>query len=624
MVTTKKPGRRALGLAAAACLFLTACGPPGPRALHRGDREVQEGKFGDAIATLSTATNFLAHDATPNPELMARAYNLMGLAWHGAGDFQKAGWSYRQALLADRNFAEADYNLGCLAFEQGNYADARDYMTTFTTQRPASLEGLLKLGAADYHLAIQSSFAVEKTRQFDNAKKALESAQKIRVTPEAYNTLGLIDLQRGPKPAPDAVNNAVKDFKLALASDPQYAAAQLNLSIVYDVYLHDYHNALHSYGQYLLLTPTPPHSAEVIAATNFLDRTTRFQFQTQGHPAEQAAPTPSGGSNTMTYVASKPPAAAPKPAETAGATPPTPAPLPPPAKTPPPSSPATNPTPVAVIQTPEATQPNSPAQPPSSPAPNPPPSAAPSNTQLASLTPDKTPAAWTNPGKEPGAETNTPPAAPPVHKPSKLNPLNWFGSKTKSAAEPERPASRTPVTPLPPPRAADHYAPPAVSLYAGNRAEADRLARAGYLEEQDSRLKEAAASYQEAIKADPGDFEACVSLGVVAIKLKDFGTALEALHHALALQPNSADAHYDYAWALEKKSYYEDASYELEKLVGQHPREVRAHLLLAEIYAQHLGQPELARGHYKKVLETDPKNPQATSIQIWLQENPVR
>lgn len=226
------------------------------------------------------------------------------------------------------------------------------------------------------------------------------------------------------------------------------------------------------------------------------------------------------------------------------------------------------------------------------------------------------------------ADNSDPVASPPVHKPSMLNPFNWFGGRAKPApGTPEDAAngsfrSTLTVTPLPPAQPLTHYTPPPVMMYKGNRMEADRQMHEAIAAEKDSRLKEAMAGYQEAIKADPGYYEACLALGLVAIKAEEYAAALEALHHALTLKPDSAEARYGYAWALEKKHYYQDASKELEIMLRQHPDEIRAHLLLAEVYAQHLGQPDQARVHYQKVLEADPQNPQATAIRFWLQANP--
>src|ERR1039458_8783559 len=109
---------------------------------------------------------------------------------------------------------------------------------------------------------------------------------------------------------------------------------------------------------------------------------------------------------------------------------------------------------------------------------------------------------------------------------------------------------------------------------------------------------------------------------MAAMKSEDYLLALDALHHALVLNPASANARYGFAWALKKKDYFQDAANELEKLLAQNPDETRAHLLLGNLYAQNLGQPDFAREHYKKVLEKDPRNDQAPALRAWLQNHP--
>jgi tetratricopeptide (TPR) repeat protein len=178
------------------------------------------------------------------------------------------------------------------------------------------------------------------------------------------------------------------------------------------------------------------------------------------------------------------------------------------------------------------------------------------------------------------------------------------------------------VTPLPAPRSVLHYAAPLANTVPGNRAEAERLVQEGAAAEKESRLKNAMDSYEAAIKADPSCYEACEALGMAAIKSEEYSTALDALHHALALRSDSANARYGYAWALEKKDFLQDAANELERLLSQHPGDTRAHLLLGNLYAQKLGQPDLARGHYQKVLEQDPRSDQAPALHAWLQHNP--
>ena len=61
---------------------------------------------------------------------------------------------------------------------------------------------------------------------------------------------------------------------------------------------------------------------------------------------------------------------------------------------------------------------------------------------------------------------------------------------------------------------------------------------------------------------------------------------------------------------------------ELEQLLATSPNEARAHLALANRYAQQFHQTGKARQHYLKVLELAPRHPQASAIRFWLAANP--
>jgi len=92
--------------------------------------------------------------------------------------------------------------------------------------------------------------------------------------------------------------------------------------------------------------------------------------------------------------------------------------------------------------------------------------------------------------------------------------------------------------------------------------------------------------------------------------------------YALAVKPGSVDARYNFALALQQANYPRDAGDELLEILNENPGEVRAHLLLANLYARQLNQPKLARQHYLKVLETEPRHPKAPEIRYWLAANP--
>ena len=105
--------------------------------------------------------------------------------------------------------------------------------------------------------------------------------------------------------------------------------------------------------------------------------------------------------------------------------------------------------------------------------------------------------------------------------------------------------------------------------------------------------------------------------------MNDWKQALYAYEYALAILPDSADVRYNFALTLKQAGYLQDAAGELEKVLQKNPSETRAHLTLANLYAQQLAQKTLAREHYLKVLETNPRHPKSADIRYWLAANPA-
>ena len=93
-------------------VLFSGCADPGPRALLQGERLAREGQYAQAIPKLEQAARLLPRDA--------RAWNHLGLAYHGGGRGQDAAKAYQQAVALDRNLAAAHFNLGCLHLEQNN------------------------------------------------------------------------------------------------------------------------------------------------------------------------------------------------------------------------------------------------------------------------------------------------------------------------------------------------------------------------------------------------------------------------------------------------------------------------------------------------------------------------
>jgi tetratricopeptide (TPR) repeat protein len=530
-------------------------------------------------------------------------------------------------LKLDRNLAAADYNLGCVELEEKQYAQAVDHFTTYTTLRPRDVIGYVKLGSSRLRFALQNSSPIEKRRQLDEAKHDYDLAQSLALTAEACNGLGVIELERNRTPTAAAVKSATKAFETALQYDPKFAPAILNEGIVYDQYLNDRKTALAKYKEYLLLETNAPNSKQVEKLARQVYDELRTTLIPMTRAPESTVPAPGPRSAAPVPGASKVGAAAlPAPPAAEVETPPVPShdsltasttPVPPPEPADPKSQ---SPSQTASSQNPAPTG-NSAPEPTT-------------NTVLASPreSPDRTAV----------ATDIHPPNPEPPRKPGairtffrRLNPVNWFDGKANDSSAERAPPptaeigrSQTLASPSANAAAATvlettpHYSPSEPVLKKGDRAEAMRLVNQANAALRQSHPSEAIRGFEEAIKADPTCFEACFSLGMAAMDAKDFSTALDALHQALLIREDSADARYAYAWTLEKKHYYQDAADQLEQMLSQHAQETRGHLLLGNIYAQQLDKPAQARQHYAAVLGLDPNNSQAPALRSWLHDNP--
>lgn len=352
-------------------------------------------------------------------------------------------------------------------------------------------------------------------------------------------------------------------FAAAVQSHPDYAPALLNLATVAHESLHDNKLALQSYRAYLALTPRPANWDAVNEIVNNLDQ-----------PNEVAAAVP------PPETESKPPAITRTVA---------------PAKTKP-----------AVSHT-TATPP--PRQSSSTPA------------QVVNVQPEQ--AIVTTP--EQVAVANEPSVTSPPVSPAEKSAVYYL----KNGITPLPSADSTPTQ-----TKSLQIAQPAAPTFprylylsprkppAGNRGAASGAFTQARKFEQKTRWTDALEWYRRATVADPSWFEAQYNYSVLAYRLRDYPAALSACEMALAIQPDSADARYNFALALKGGGYMTDAADELNKIVAAHPDDVRAQLALANLYAQQLRDPAQARQHYLKVLQLDPQNPQATDIRFWLSAHP--
>jgi tetratricopeptide (TPR) repeat protein len=144
----------------------------------------------------------------------------------------------------------------------------------------------------------------------------------------------------------------------------------------------------------------------------------------------------------------------------------------------------------------------------------------------------------------------------------------------------------------------------------------------GLQEQRAAHLSEAMQAYRQATGIDPSYFEAYYNLALAAMSAGDLPQALSAGESALAIRPESLDARLNFAQSLKQAHYFFDAANELTTVLAKYPNDARAHLALGNLYAQQFRQPAKAREHYLKVLDNDPRNPQAPAIRDWLVANP--
>ena len=614
-----------------ATFCLTACGPPGPRALLKGERLIRDGKYDKAISKLQEATQLLPKSA--------QAWNYLGLAYHANGQPLLAVRAYKQALQLDSSLAVARFNLGCAFLEQNDLAPAIEQLTSFVYVQNTSSEAWLKLGTAHY-----------RTNHFDSAEKSFRAALDLQPNNvEALNGMGLVQFQKR------RYAEALNSFNLALLQNPRYGPALLNAAIVNQRTPSAKSTALDLYRRYLALNPpdadkirpvasqldaelnppppTPPAAEKpAIAASSFT-----APVDKPGVKGHDLAATPTNISSVAKTqlmakaTVSNPPAIS-RTNQIAALS------NPPPRFTNNAFALSNLPVvPQTVVQAPT----NSPLEvthvegeivvvPPQDISTD-----AAKSAEVARAT--VAPVSLTN--TEPGVVVANPPKQ---QKDGFLSHLNPFSRKPKpekptQTAAVSQPATKViilnsnapaePAGPIaePPPIIVKRYEyqfPPKPSP--GNRTEALKYLTEANRAYQAGIKGEAISKYKKAAAADPSFFEAYYNLALAAYGINDWTDALSACERALAIRPESVEARFWFALALREAKYPQDAADQLLIIVQNHPEDYRAHLSLANLYARQLNQSQLAREHYVKVLELAPHHAEASNIRSWLAGNPPK
>ena len=240
------------------------------------------------------------------------------------------------------------------------------------------------------------------------------------------------------------------------------------------------------------------------------------------------------------------------------------------------------------------------------------------------------PMTWFRPGenKSAGGSSDAPLAT--QVEPSPIPSMPAPGSVTNAPAPAPTP------TPTPTPRAPVQVAMvPDVPRYrymqpsapaVGDTATAAPVVARALEEHRQGRLASALRLYGEAVKIDPSSFDSQHNMAAALLQSGDSRSALATAETALALRPGSIPARLNFALALDNAGYPADAAVEASRIAaekegnagGSKSERVAAHLLLGNLYAQKLGQPDRAREHYLKVLDLEPEHPQNVAIRRWL------
>lgn len=581
-------------------LLLTACTPPGPRAFLAGKRQLEKGKYPQALENLRTAADLLPTNAL--------VWHYYGIAAQSAGQPAEAEKAYVRALTLNRDFIEARFNLGCLMLDANRPEEAKAQFTAYNLRRGNTALGLSKLGMAQLRL-----------RDVGNAEHSFTEALRLDSTEaEALNGLGMVRLQRG-RPI-----DAAQLFASAVKQQVNYAPALLNLAVVQHQYLRDRQAALRTYREYLALEPLPANATEVAAIASQLSQELSTTPVVDA-PAKTAQPSltnanaPGFAVTTREVGRASPPTQAlanttrPATAQAVSSTAAA------------PTAPRPSPT---NLQTPAVADLKGQSPRVSNPPPNKVEIVGVAPPQTAQVARDETSAGPTPQAAEKSAtQPDSPAGGSAAHKRgffSKINPLNLFGGRDKSATASPTPASSgskqeslQAAAKETKPSARYSYRYPATPK-AGDRQAAQASFNTGVQLHAAKKIPQAIDAYRKATQADPAYFEAHYNLGLALAAQGNFRAALSEYEDALAVRPNSLEARYNLALTLGQAGYSIDSAAEFDTLLMSYPNDVRAHLALGNLYSQKLKDPARARKHYSRVLELEPNHPQAAPIKQWL------
>jgi len=614
MLTKKKQAfSGALLVALVLVAVNSGCRPSGAEALLDGKRSLDRGQPAVAVRQLREATSQM-----PTNSL---AWGYLGLAYQQGGSPAEAAEAYARALLLSPELAEVRFNLGCLWMDQRKWAQACEQFEAATVLQKNSALTWQRLGEAQARLG-----------EYDSAVRSLGESLRINSrSPDAWNWLGLAQLRQG------RTQEAARSFQSALRLQTNHGPALLNLAILNQTKLNKPATALELYRQYLAFLPDAPNAAEVRRLSTQLEAgldaeaqapVVAIQAEKMTATKEPIQPTPLTSRPVVRADRSTPSGPMVQPAG-ASRTPKV-------VKEEPVEEPAVE----TVIVTPAPAIAVAPPSPPSA-------KTVPGSKSRGVATTIADP-----PSESSSERIQSAPAGSPRKRGffAKINPVNLFKKKPKDK-QPTPLPSRTGS------RAEEALQTPAGATGQDQRSSSERVASLDEIDGADrfkrypyrlgapptegsqqgairafdkgeklrkrGKSSEALESYLSAVQEDPSHFAAQFNLGLLYLEEGGLSSALRAFEAATTIRPNSAAARYNFALTLKMAGYPVDAGNELLTLLSLDPQDTRAHLTLGNLYAQQFRDRGKARVEYHRVLELDPGHPQASSIHLWLVQNPL-
>ncbi len=122
---------------------------------------------------------------------------------------------------------------------------------------------------------------------------------------------------------------------------------------------------------------------------------------------------------------------------------------------------------------------------------------------------------------------------------------------------------------------------------------------------QDEKLAEAAAAYEDVLRAEPKNASALIGLGAAKMRAGKYADAEVALKKCLTFEPENETAHFTLGITYFKQDRQKDALASFERSIAKRPQNARAHHYLG-IIATKMGLMERAEREFKAALAIEP------------------